>query len=88
MRSTGPILTIGAITVANQSIINDKPFDWRVIIATGGAAAAFALLEKALPDAAVMLAWTALITVLFTRLDPRVPSPVESAFVWWDKGGK
>lgn len=84
MRSTGPILTIGAITVANQSIINNEPFNWRVIVATGLAAGAFGLLEKAAPDVAPALAWVALVTVLLVRLKPNVPSPIESAFAWWE----
>ncbi len=84
MRSTGPILTIGAITVFNQSIVHDEPFDWRVIIATGFTAAAFGLAEKAMPDAATALAWVALVTVLFVRTNPRVESPIESAFAWWE----
>lgn len=84
MRSTGPILTIGAITVFNGSVVHNEPLDWRVVIATGFAAAAFALIEKALPDVAPALAWVALVTVLFVRTNPRVPSPIESGFAWWE----
>lgn len=84
MRSTGPILTIGAITVFNQTVVHNEPLNWRVVIATGFAAAAFGLMEKAAPEVAPALAWVALVTVLFVRVNPRVPSPIESAFTWWE----
>lgn len=84
MRSTGPILTIGALTVFNQSIVHDEPFNWRVLIATGAAAGVFALIEQANADIATGLAWVALVTVLFVRTNPRVPSVVESAVEWWE----
>ena len=77
-KSTGPVLAIGAITVVNQSVLNDKPFDWKVPVATACVAAGFALLEQAFEPAAVGLAWLALITLLLTRIDEDVPSPVES----------
>jgi hypothetical protein len=77
-QSTGPILAIGAITVGNNVIANNKPMDWRVPIATGIAAAMFALAEKGWKDGAVMLAYVGLVTVLFVRIDPSVPAPVES----------
>jgi hypothetical protein len=38
----------------------------------------FALAEKGWRDGAVMLAYVGLITVLFVRIDPKVPAPVES----------
>lgn len=84
MRSTGPILAVGAITVANQSLINDEPIDWKVPIATGVAVGIFALLEKALPDIAVKVAWLALVSVLFVRIKPGTPSPTESFVKWWE----
>lgn len=77
-RSTGPILAVGAITIANQNVLMGRPWNWKVPIATGLAAAAFALAEKAIPEGAVLLAYTALIVVLFTRTDPKTPAPVES----------
>lgn len=77
-QSTGPILAIGAITVANNVIANNKPMDWRVPIATGIAAAMFALAEKGWREGSVMLAYVGLVTVLFVRIDPSVPAPVES----------
>lgn len=84
MRSTGPILAVGAVTIANQSIFHDEPLDMRVPIATGIAAGIFALIEKAAPEIAVSLAWVALVSVLFVRLKPNVPSPTESFVTWWE----
>jgi hypothetical protein len=83
MRTTGPVLAIGGITVANAVLFNNKPFDWKVPIATGIAAGAFALGEKAWEKGAVALAWMALVTILVTRVDPKVPSPVETLNNWW-----
>lgn len=77
-RSTGPILAIGGITVANQVLFNNQPMDWRVPVATAITAGGFALLEKAWDTGAVALAWLALVTLLLTRIDPNTPSPVES----------
>lgn len=87
-RTTGPILAIGAVTLANQSLLNDKPIDWRIPIAAGLAAGLFALFEKGWEEAAVALAWTALAATLFTRLTPGVPSPIESAARWWERGSR
>lgn len=86
--STGPILAAGALTMANQSVFNSEPVDWRVPVATGLAALGFSALENAAPKAAQMLAWTVLATVLLTRTKADVPSPVESARSWWNSGSK
>lgn len=86
-QTTGPILATGAITVANQTIFHDKPMDWRVPIATGLAAIGFGLAERVWPQGTKILAWTVFGTVLLTRMQPDVPSPVESALSWWNKGG-
>lgn len=85
-RSLGPILATGAATIANQSVFNGKPVDWRVPIATGLAGIGFSLFERVAPQLAVILAWTTFATVMLTRTDPKVPSPVESALEWWKKG--
>lgn len=85
MRSTGPILAVGAITVANQSILHDQPIDWRVPIATGIAVGIFSLIEHAWPDGAVGLAWLALVTTIFVPLTPGVPPPAQSLAAWWAK---
>lgn len=87
-KSTGIVLATGAITVVNQSVFHDRPVDWRIPVATGLAAMGFSLAEKAWQDGVVLLAWTGLITILFTRTQSSVPSPVESALKWWDEGGK
>lgn len=88
-RTTGPILALGTITVINSTVFNDEPMDWRVPIGTGLAMIGFNLVEKAFPDGAQVLAWTALLATLVTRMTPGVPSPVESATAWWksSKGG-
>jgi hypothetical protein len=86
-QSTGPILACGALTLANQSIFHGQPVDWRVPVATGLAAMGFAFAEQAWPQGARMLAWTALLAVVFTRTNADVPSPVESAITWWNSGG-
>lgn len=84
MRTTGPILAIGAITVANQSLFGNEPIDWKVPIATGLAAGIFGLIEQASPELAVSVAWAALVTVLFVRLKPGVPAPTETFAKWWE----
>ncbi len=76
--STGPILAVGAITLGNRVLLNDKPMDWRIPIATGVAAAIFSFGDKAWPEMSKGLAWMALISVLFVRLDSTVPPPAEA----------
>lgn len=85
-RTVGPILATGALTIVNQTVFHDKRMDWRIPIATGLATIGFGLVERATPQLAVVLAWTTLLTVLLTRTDPTIPSPVESAAEWWKKG--
>jgi hypothetical protein len=85
-RTIGPVLATGALTIANQTVFNGKPMDWRVPIATGLAAIGFSIIERPAPELAVILAWTTFLTVLLTRTNPTVPSPVESAVTWWKKG--
>ena len=85
--TTGPVLAIGVITIVNQTVLNDKPMDWRVPIATGAAAAFFAGLEKVWSEGATALAWAALGTVLLTRING-VKSPTESFLDWWNSSQK
>lgn len=85
-RSTGPVLLVGGIVLANNVILNGKSPDLKIAIGTGVAAGAFALLERISEPLAVGLAWTALVAVLFTRMDPAVPSPAESFNTWWERG--
>lgn len=86
MRTTGPVLAIGGVTLANELLLENKPMDWRVPIATGVAAGLFALLEKAWADGAVALAYTALIAVLLTRLPGQKRAPVENLTRWLQEG--
>lgn len=86
--TTGPILAVGLITVANRSVFHDKPFDLRVPVATGIAAMTFAAAERMWAPGVRMLAWTALIAVCLTRIEADVPSPVESALLWWEAPAK
>lgn len=85
-RTIGPVLATGAVTVVNQSVFHGKPIDWRVPVATGLAAIGFDLFENVAPKVAVVLAWSAFLTVMLTRTDPSIPSPTESALAWWQKG--
>lgn len=84
-KTTGIILAIGGISIANQVIFNDQEMDWKVPIATGIAAMTFSGIEKINPQIGVGLAYVALVAILFTRIDPKVPSPTESALDWWNK---
>lgn len=85
--STGPILAVGALTVVNRTVFNGMPMDWRAPIATGLAAIAFAGAETFMGPAIPRgIALVALVAVVFSRIDPKVPSPAESALNWWNKG--
>lgn len=84
--STGPILAIGAVTMVNQMIINDRPVDLRVPIATGAAAVAFALMEKGWPGGVAAAAWLALVVSIFVRVDPDTPPPIEALDRFWNGG--
>lgn len=83
-QTTGPVIAIGAITVANRTVFNGKDMDWRAVVATGIAALAFMGAEKVWAEGAKYLAYTALVAVCLTRIEPDVPSPVESALNWWE----
>jgi hypothetical protein len=83
-KTTGVILAIGGVTIANRVIFHDQEMDWRIAVATGLAAITFSGLEKVNEQAALGLSYLALVTVLLTRIDPRVPSPTESALAWWN----
>ena len=81
-KSTGPMLAVGGLTMANQSIAHDRPVDWRIPVATGLAIGVLALIERASEPLALGLAYTALITVLFVRVDPKTPTVLESLAAW------
>jgi hypothetical protein len=78
---------MGMITITNSVVFQSQPMDWRVPIATGFAAIGFSLAERVWPQGAEILAWTAFLTVLLSRTNPKVPSPVESAVAWYNKSG-
>lgn len=84
-QTTGPVIAMGAITMANQSILNKQPIDWRVPIATGFLAMGFALLEKGNAKVATGIAWIAILTVTLARVDPKIPSPAETLVKLWEK---
>lgn len=83
--STGPILAIGVLTVANRTVFNDQPMDWKVPIGTAIAGVLFAGAERIAPRLAVSLAYLALVSVVFVRVDPAVPAPAESALKWFNE---
>ena len=82
--STGPMLAVGGITLANQVVFHNQPINWRVPIATGIAAGFLAIIEKGNEGLAVGLAWLALLTVLVARTDKNVKAPMESLLEWWE----
>lgn len=84
-QSTGPVLAIGAITLANESVFNDKPINWKIPVATTIAAVMFAGAERAVGRTAVWIAYLGLITICLVRTDPNTPSPAESALSWYEK---
>ncbi len=83
--TTGPILAIGGLTLANRVVFNDRAMDWKVPIGTGIAAVLFAGLERVVGRAAVWVAYLALVTAVLARVDPSVPSPAESALTWFNE---
>lgn len=85
--STGPIVAAGMITVGNAWLVQDKPLSTqsRVVVGTLIAAAGLNLWEHAMPRTAAAVAWLALVAVLMVRVDPLVPSPLESFAEWFGK---
>lgn len=86
-QSTGPIAALALITYGNSVVINNRPWDTelRIFAAAGVAAGALYLLEQVSPVAARGMAWVALVTVMFTRVNPDVPAPLESLAAWMRK---
>ena len=85
-RTTGPVLALGAVTIFNESVIHNQPFNWKLPIATGLLAGGMALVEKVSPPLALGLVWISFAAVLLTRVNPSVPSPTESFVAWWNTG--
>jgi hypothetical protein len=76
-QSTGPVLAVGAISFANEWVLNKQPPDFRILLGTAIAAAGLALFEHVSKELATGIAWIALVTVLFTRQKGK-PSPAEN----------
>lgn len=79
-KSTGIVLAVGGITVANEVIfapvLGEKvAFNWKVIPAVAGLGLALAGLERAAPQFAVGLAWLSLVTVLVVPFG-NAPTPL------------
>ena len=82
-RSTGVVIAVGAITLANEAIfaplLGEKTsVNWRILPATAGLALALAGLEKVAPDFAVGLAWLSLLTALVVPFG-NAPTPLQNA---------
>ncbi|MES2211433.1 MAG: hypothetical protein V4515_14815 [Chloroflexota bacterium] len=84
--STGPILAIGAVTVANDVLFHRRSIDWRVPIATCGAAILFGFLEKPLGPVAAALAWASLVTSLFVPAKGDKDPPITAAAKYFTQG--
>ena len=82
--STGIILAAGGITTLNEFLHHQ--FNWKVPIATLGAAVVFAGLEKLSQPAAVGIASIALITVLIGGVTPGIPSPLSQILSFLNSG--
>lgn len=77
-RSTGPLLAVGALTMANATLLNDKPIDLRIPVATGVLVLIAAAAERVGGDIVVGIAWVALVTSFVARTRSDTPSPAES----------
>lgn len=83
-RTTGPIIATAAITVGNSTILNKDPMNWRIPVAAAIAAGFLALAERASAPLATGIAYISLLTVLFVRVNPAKPAPVENFLSWWN----
>lgn len=86
-KTTGIVLATGAVTIVNETVFHSQPMDWRVPIATGIAAVGFSLAERVWPLGAEILAWSSFLTIMLARINPKVPSPAESAAAWFNQTG-
>lgn len=82
--STGIVLAVGAITMANEAVFaplahtGKVQVNWRIVPATAGLALALAGLEKLAPGFATGLAWLSLAAVLIIPFG-NAPTPLENA---------
>lgn len=83
--STGPVLAAVAVVVGNAVIIHDQTWASQARTVVGGAVVAggLSLMEKPFPAASTAFAWLVLASVLLVRVNPNVPSPLESFAAWW-----
>lgn len=81
-RSTGPMITVGAITWANQTLLEGGSFTLektaRIAVATGLGVGVLSIAEKASPALAVGVAYALLVTVLLVRVG-NTKTPLERA---------
>jgi hypothetical protein len=94
MAAAGIAITVGSITAANELFFapvtgsaSIKDFNWRIIPATAIFAGMLALLEKVNPTLASGIGYTALVTVLFTRVG-NAASPAQNLDNLLGYGGK
>ena len=85
-KSTPIILAAGTITFANEWLHGH--LNWKVPVATLGAAVVFAGLEQVSEPAAVGIAVIALVTTLIGGVTPGVPSPAVQILQVMGYGGK
>lgn len=85
--SLGPVLAMTGITLFNDVVFHnvDIQKEQRVIVGGAVVAASLALLETVWAEGAVAIAWLGLITVLFVRVKPGQPAPLESLAAWYEK---
>lgn len=86
-QSTGIVLAAGVISFGNEWVQLGKP-NWKIAIATLGAAAVFSGLEKLDEQAAVGLAAIVMITVLIGGVTPGVKSPAQEVLSLLNSGNK
>lgn len=80
-KTTGPILAIGTLTWANQVVFSDSEGDVfgntvKIAVATSVLAVGMSFIERASENMALALTYTALVTVLFVRINGK-ETPLE-----------
>jgi len=86
--STGPILAAGAITIGNAVVLQGRSpvTQTRVVIGSVIAAGGLYLWEQIMPRTATAVSWLILVSVLFVRVEPNTPAPLENLGDWYQKG--
>lgn len=83
--STGIVLAMGAIVLANQTLAQKKPFNFKIALATGILALAMGGLDAVSPDLATGLALIAFTTAMIAPIGGQ--SPAESLLRFAGFGG-